>query len=42
MLRAMVMDDAEGHPDRLLDYTRPVTGALFFVPSRDWLEGVGE
>jgi putative iron-dependent peroxidase len=41
MLGAMVMDDAAGHHDRLLDYTRPVTGALFFVPSRDWLEGAG-
>ncbi|MGE5517490.1 MAG: Dyp-type peroxidase [Bacteroidota bacterium] len=40
MLQAMVMRDADGHYDRLLDYTRAVTGASFFTPSADFLEGL--
>ncbi len=38
MLKRMVECDADGHYDHLLDYTRPVTGAAFFAPSRDVLE----
>ena len=37
-LESMVVGDGAGHHDRLLDYTRPVTGARFFVPAKDWLE----
>jgi putative iron-dependent peroxidase len=29
-----------GNYDRLLDFSRAVTGNLFFVPSRTFLEGV--
>lgn len=38
MLESMVIGDGEGHFDHLLRYTTAVTGASFFVPSRDWLE----
>ncbi len=41
MLERMVKRDGKGHYDRLLDYTRPVTGASFFAPSVDFLEGLG-
>lgn len=37
MLERMVKRDAGGHADRLLDFTRAVTGASFFVPSEDFL-----
>lgn len=37
MLERMVLSDADGHHDRLLDFTRPVTGAAFFVPSATFL-----
>jgi porphyrinogen peroxidase len=37
MLERMVKRDEEGHADRLLDFTRAVTGAAFFVPSQDFL-----
>jgi putative iron-dependent peroxidase len=42
MLEAMVRRDAGGQYDRLLDYTSPVTGAAFFCPSIEWLEGLSE
>jgi putative iron-dependent peroxidase len=38
MLARMVRRDAGGHYDHLLDFTRPVTGAAFFVPSLAFLE----
>ena len=38
MLAAMFRPDHIGHYDHLLNYTRPVTGAAFFAPSRYWLE----
>ena len=41
MLARMIVADAEGHYDHLLNYTRAVTGARFFVPARDWLERQG-
>lgn len=28
--------------DKLLDYSTPVTGALFFIPSRDVLDAIAE
>lgn len=37
MLEAMVLRDAEGHYDHLLDHSQPVTGAAFFAPSQDLL-----
>ncbi|OIR01994.1 putative deferrochelatase/peroxidase YfeX [mine drainage metagenome] len=38
MLEAMVRRDGQGHGDRLLDFSRAVTGAAFFAPSCDFLE----
>ena len=32
MLEAMIVADADGHYDHLMDYTRAVTGATFFAP----------
>lgn len=40
MLERMVLKDADGNYDRLLDFTRPVTGAAFFTPSRQMLEAL--
>lgn len=40
MLERMVLRDEGGHYDRLLDFTRPVTGAAFFTPSVEVLEGL--
>lgn len=40
MLESMVLGDAEGHYDRLLDFTRAVTGAAFFAPSVDMLKSL--
>ncbi len=37
MLKSMVEGDEEGHADRLLEFTRAVTGAAFFLPSNAWL-----
>lgn len=37
MLERMVIADADGQYDRLLDYTKPVTGAAFFAPSVTFL-----
>lgn len=41
MLERMVLRDADGHYDRLLDFSRPVTGAAFFTPSAETLEALG-
>ena len=41
MLERMVHSDGDGHADRLLDFTTPVTGASFFAPSVDFLAGFG-
>ncbi|MBP0049108.1 Dyp-type peroxidase [Marinobacterium sp. AK62] len=38
MLTSMVEGDEEGRADRILEFTRAVTGAAFFVPSNGWLE----
>jgi putative iron-dependent peroxidase len=40
MLENMFIGKPPGNYDRLLDFTRPVTGNLFFVPSATFLEGV--
>ncbi|CAA7619801.1 putative deferrochelatase/peroxidase YfeX (fragment) [Candidatus Terasakiella magnetica] len=39
MLDRMILSDAHGHHDHLLDFSRPVTGASFFAPSLDLLKG---
>jgi putative iron-dependent peroxidase len=40
MLTNMFVGNPPGNYDRLLDYSRAVTGTLFFVPSADFLENV--
>jgi porphyrinogen peroxidase len=40
MLRNMFIGKPEGNYDRLLDYSRAVTGCLFFVPTADFLDAV--
>lgn len=37
MLKSMVAGDETGHADRILDFTRAVTGSAFFVPTSHWL-----
>ena len=38
MLRNMFLGDAEGHRDRILDFSTAVTGGLFFVPPTSFLD----
>ena len=38
MLRNMFLGDPPGTTDRILDFSTPVTGGLFFVPSADFLD----
>jgi putative iron-dependent peroxidase len=40
MLRNMFLGDPPGTTDRILDFSTPVTGCLFFVPSADFLDGI--
>ena len=42
MLENMVVGRPPGNYDRLLDYSRAVTGGLYFVPSADLLEDLAE
>ena len=42
MLENMFVGRPPGNYDRLLDFSRAVTGNLFFVPSVTFLEAVGE
>jgi putative iron-dependent peroxidase len=42
MLENMFIGQPPGNYDRLLDFSRAVTGNLFFVPSATFLENVGE
>ena len=42
MLENMFVGRPPGNYDRLLDYSRAVTGSLFFVPSADLLEALAE
>jgi putative iron-dependent peroxidase len=37
MLEAMIVADSEGNYDHLTNFSRAVTGAIFFAPPRDWL-----
>lgn len=38
MLRRMFIGDPPGNHDRILDFSRAVTGSLFFVPTTEFLE----
>ncbi|MDT7598343.1 MAG: porphyrinogen peroxidase, partial [Pseudonocardiales bacterium] len=38
MLRNMFVGDPPGSYDRILDYSTPVTGTLFFVPTGEFLD----
>jgi len=42
MLQRMFVADADGYYDRLLDFSRPVTGVHFFAPSQDALEALAD
>ena len=42
MLENMFVGEPVGNTDRLLDFSTAVTGTLFFVPSMDLLEELGE
>ena len=42
MLRNMFIGRPPGNYDRLLDFSRAVTGSLFFTPSATLLDSVGE
>ena len=39
MLQNMFVGRPPGNYDRILDFSRAVTGSLFFVPSLSFLEG---
>lgn len=40
MLQRMFVGVPEGMHDRILDYSRAVTGSTFFAPSADTLDGL--
>ena len=42
MIENMFVGQPPGNYDRLLDFSRAVTGTLFFVPSASFLESVSE
>ncbi|KAF4610407.1 dyp-type peroxidase [Cudoniella acicularis] len=42
MLERMFRGEPEGKHDRILDYSRAVTGTTFFAPARGLLEGLGD
>ena len=42
MLRNMFIGDPPGNHDRILDFSRAVTGNLFFVPTVDLLDGLAD
>ena len=42
MLENMFIGRPPGNYDRLLDFSRAVTGSLFFVPSATFLENLGD
>jgi putative iron-dependent peroxidase len=42
MLRNMFLGDPPGNYDRILDFSRAVTGTLFFVPSADVLDHLAD
>ncbi len=42
MLRNMFLGNREKHTDKLLDFSTPLTGCLFFVPTFDFLDDLGD
>jgi putative iron-dependent peroxidase len=40
MLERMFLGDPPASHDRILDFSTPVTGTLFFVPSADFLDDI--
>ena len=42
MIENMFLGKPPGNYDRLLDFSRAVTGTLFFVPSATFLDALGE
>ncbi len=42
MLRNMFIGDPPGNHDRILDFSTAVTGSLFFIPTIDFLDALGE
>ncbi|WP_369167148.1 Dyp-type peroxidase [Streptomyces sp. R28] len=42
MMRKMFLGGPESGPDRILDYSRAVTGTLFFIPPVTFLESIQE
>jgi len=42
MIENMFVGRPPGNYDRLLDFSRAVTGTLFFVPSKAFLEAIQE
>ena len=42
MIENMFVGRPPGNYDRLLDFSRAVTGTLFFVPSATFLDALGE
>ncbi|MDO4917186.1 MAG: Dyp-type peroxidase [Rothia sp. (in: high G+C Gram-positive bacteria)] len=42
MLRHMYIGNPEGNYDRILDFSTPHTGAKFFVPTKDFLDGIDD
>ena len=42
MLENMFLGRPPGNYDRLLDFSRAVTGSLFFAPSASFLESIGD
>jgi len=42
MLENMFIGRPPGNYDRILDFSRPLTGCLFFVPSATFLDAVGD
>lgn len=42
MLENMFLGNEQGNLDRLLDFSTAQTGTLFFVPTVDFLDGLGD
>jgi putative iron-dependent peroxidase len=42
MLTNMFLGDPPGNTDRILDFSTAVTGALFFAPPMELLEGLAD
>ena len=42
MLENMFVGRPPGNYDRLLDFSRPISGSLFFAPSATFLENLGD